>query len=402
MPRSAFVPTPTDVFVCCHEPGGLELARAIAQGLRRAGFRVALGARSDPGQSPEARAALIADAPDFLLVTAGATPAALADDHELRREVALALERGRVIVPVTLQGEPRPDPSSLPSDMADALGRHTVPWDAARPAESLALLGHALSSDAALEDRRLMRRARWAAGIVVTIVLAVIAAYLVPPIYRAATARPPKPPVAPFAIAWAALGERPAEGRQSVFDVADETLVAPGDRIKLQFAPSAAGHAYVLARYPGRGVAVLFPGAAMRGAGAVKAGQIYDAPSGQAWLEVGQPDGPDAVFIIASYDPLENLEELAEDADTADAPKERLDLLAGTLSGLLDGRRGPPVRRPRTRAGNPIDTTLPVFPSRPRGTFAFEAGATVDRPFVIERGLISAAVAIALRPTPPR
>lgn len=401
MPRRAFVPTPTDVFVCCHEPGGLELARTIAEGLRRIGFRVAFGARSDPGQTADARAALIADAPDFLLVTAGATPTAFAEDRQLRQEVGLALERGRVVVPVTLSGEPRPDPSSLPSTIADALRHHTVTWDAARPAESLALVAHALSSDAALEDRRLMRRARWAAAIVAAIVLAVVAAYVVPPIYRAAAARPPHPPIAPFAIAWAAIGERHANGRQSAFHVSDETEVAAGDRIKLLFAPSAAGHAYVLARYPGRGVAVLFPGAAMRGAGAVKAGQTYDAPIGQAWLEVGQTDGPDAVFIIASYDPLENLEELAEDADTADAAAERLDLLAGTLSGLLDGRRGPPVRRPRTRAGHPVDTTLPPFRGQPR-TFAIEAGVPGDRPFAIERGLISAAVVITLRPTPAR
>lgn len=391
-----------DVFVCCREPEGAELARTLADGLARLGFLVSFNGRAAHDQSAAARFAAIADAPDFVVVMTASDLETASETDDMRREVAQAVRHGRVIVPVRFPGERMPDAAALPPDVAPVASRHPVIWDPARPAESLALLAHSLSSDAEVEERRLMRRARWAIGLVAAIFLAVVAGFAVPALYRVAARPPAKPALPPFAIAWAGVGQRAADGRQTVFDVSDGIGVAPGDRIKLVFVPNAAGHAYVLASHPGGGVTVLFPDAAVRGASAVRAGVAYTAPPGPAWFDVGSPDGPDVIHVMAGYDPLENLEEIAEEADTADSAGERADLLASTLAGLIDGRSGAFARQPRTRGGNRIDARLPVFAAPLSGSVTLDNGPTVERRLSVERGLISAVTEIRLRPAAPR
>jgi hypothetical protein len=207
--------------------------------------------------------------------------------------------------------------------------------------------------------------------------------------------------VAPFAIAWAGFAQRDVAGSPTAVDVVDGLATVAGDRIRFLFSPSADGFAYVITRNARGDVSVLFPSQALRGASKVRAGQVYDVPAGGKWLT---PDGAGGeqttVYLIAGYDALENLEELAEDQDNAARAAERRELLESTVGGLVDGRHGAATRNPRTRLGNPVDSTLNVSLAAAKGRSTLDDGTSVERVLVPQRGVVSTCVEIRLRVAP--
>jgi hypothetical protein len=387
-----------DVFICCREPSGTPVARALADGLSRLGFVVCLQDRGSGG--PEAaRVQAIEDAPDFLLVLTDEALATVHDERDpVRVETAHALRHGRVVVPVCLPGVVVPPAERLPADIEGIAVRTPMMYDPERRAASLALVSHSLSSDPEVEDRKVMRRARHAAMLAGFIVIAAAASFVVPTIYRAVTAPQPLPPLAPFAVSWAGIVQRTQGERVETLDLEDGLEVMAGDRVKLIFSPGATGVAYVLARSAGGDVTVLYPPHMMRGASGVTAGRTYEAPAARNGLLVGDAAGPDTIVLIVGYDPMENLEELCEEADARAPAGERSELLASAIAGLIDGRHRLAARQPRTRFGQAVDAKQPPMPVQERGSVTVRDGSSLDRPMRAERGLISVAVEIRLRP----
>ncbi len=387
-----------DVFICFRDPSDRATALAIAEGLRPLGFFVSDTSSEHDSPGDPARLRAIDDAPDFVVVLSAETLPHLADpDDGVRAEVAYALRRGRIVVPVCLPGVSVPKADALPDDIRALASQPVVRFDPNKMRTSVALVAHSLSSDAEVEERRLAKRARVAGWIVATIFAGVVASFAVPAVYRLVTAPRPKPPLPPFSVSWMGVGQRAVEGRAVAFDVVEQTAVQPGDRLKLMFSPSAKGFAYVVARAASGEVTVLFPAQTIRGASAVEAGRVYEVPPGSGWLTAGTPGAPDELFLIASYDPLENLEELTEEPDARTTLAERAELLTSTLTGLMDGRHASGVRYAKTRAGHGIDTRLEPPNAAVSGHVTLDDGAVVERSLSARRGAISAAVEIRLQ-----
>lgn len=383
-------PAEPDVCVCAPDSGGAALAAEFERGLAAMGFVVA----ANPSEvSRDQRRRAVANAADAVILLTPDVFTALANpDDPFRIEVMTAVRGGSVVVPVRWPGVVRPPAETLPEDLRALVTQPAIDYDPDKPRASLQRVAHALSSDAEVADRALMRRARRLAWLTAVILLTTVASFVVPAVYRWATTPPPKPPLAPYALHWTGFLQVPGTAADGVAGLTDGVAVPAGSRVALVFATSADGHAYVLGRTRTGDVEVLFPPQAMRGASRVRAGVQYRVPAGEAWLEQGGSRDLISVVLVAGYDPLENLEELVEESETGADAGSRLDLLDSTLAGLLDGQHGSRASSIRTRSGQAIDRRLGVPAAAGVATVILPGGAPARRPLTLQSGLVSAAV----------
>ncbi|MFO7691871.1 MAG: DUF4384 domain-containing protein [Vicinamibacterales bacterium] len=387
-----------DVYLCCRDAEDRGMASEVAAGLARLGFRVCVSGRDAPDAPGPERSARIERAPDFVLLSAPAPsgPAEARDDPR-RADLAHAFKTRRNILVLA-------DPAHAdPLAASDLPGRPKLaPWqriayDPERPRESIALLAHRLLSSSEVDDRRLMRTAKRAFVALGVVLLIAVASRAVPLAVRWWNRPAAPPPLPRFTLYWTALGQRMQNGQRAGFPVTDGGTVRAGDQIRLAFGTGSDGFAYVVARDAQGGVSVLFPGATVRGASRVRSGTAYEAPAGARWLTVDDGSGLAAIYLIAGHDPLENLEELAEDGDGSLTAAARMELLSSTISGLLDGKRTAAPRPVRTRTGREIVDGLP--PAAPPSRWLAEpgGGAAAALGPAAQTGLASAVVEIRLR-----
>jgi hypothetical protein len=389
--------TERDVVLCWREPGGAELAGVVAEYLERRGFRV-FSETTEDGPAADRALRVIEEAPDLvLIVTPGAlAPCADAADP-LARLLAHALATQRNIVPLLAAPEGEISPPRVPPGLAWVAQLKSV-WyyEGIGHKAAMATLAHRLSSETGLNDRHVERRfKRWFVAALAVLVVG-FALQAVPLLIKAWTRPKPKPPLAPFALYWAGFGQRLEAGRWVAFDPASGTRVSAGEQLRLVFSPSANGFAYVVARDGRGGVTVLFPAEGLGGASRVKAGQLYEAPVGGQWLAVDQQTGLDAIYVVAGYDPYQNLEELLERPEMELTPADRRDLLNSTLSALVDGRHAPSDRA-RTRTSQTIDRALPPAPGPAAAHVTLADGGLAERPLTRETGLVSALAELRFR-----
>jgi hypothetical protein len=391
-------PTDYDVYLCCRDPSRHGLAQVVSAGLTQRGFRVFVGDRV-PGSSPdEPRLQLIGNSTDFVILSTASTSEARGHDPDpLRAEIAHAFNTRRHIVVVSEPGHQDP----LTDGRSPALPRlsdwQRITHDPTRSRETVALLAHRLLSSSEVEDRRLMRTARQATLAVGFIFAAVIASFAVPALVAIWNRPAPKPPLPPFTVYWSAFGQRFGDGRWAEFPLSDGSQVVSGDQVRIVFSPSADGFAYVVSQDRRGGISVLYPTYTMSGASHVRAGGVYGIPAGSNWITIDDQPGLDTIYLLAGYDPLENVEELVDESTVDASPQARRELVLSTVAGLIDGRHAavrPPIR---TRYGNTILSNLPVS----RGPLACSAilgnGTVVQRPCAAQQGLVSAVVELRVR-----
>lgn len=385
-----------DVFIC-YGSDGEKLAATIADGLRRRGFRVLAHGPVPPGPVDPARLALIESTPDFLAILPPTSLHSLAlEEDGVAAEVRQAVRTRRNIVQVRLPADPSDDAERALEQLFSLRGSQSVTYDASRPAESLAIIAHRLSSDTTVDERRVLRRSTrlfWFAG---AILLAGIALQEVPRLLEQWSRPRLLAPIPPFALSWAGVGQRLEGGRWVEFPLAPETPVSSGDRLSLVFSPSANGFAYVVSRSANDEVLVLFPTDTARGASAVSAGKLYVAPVDTGWLTVDEQAAGGSIYLIAGYDPLHNLEELIDEPATA--PAVRRQLLEATVGGLLDGKHGATERRVWTGKLHPVDRDLKWASGPAAAAVTLADGRSLTRTFAVQPGLISTSVEIKLVP----
>ena len=392
-----------DVYICYRDPAGRELAKVVAEGLSRRGFHVIPNEVGPDGTSAGKRLAQIEEAPDFvLLLTPGALEPCRDDQDPMRREIAHALRTDRIIVPILAPGFGRYPVRGLPEDLVRLERFEAIVHDPANTPEMVARLAHALSSDTTVDDRRVMRTARRAfiaAGLFVAAIIIVKIAIALPAMLARRTEPPPIPPLALY---WSSFAERQRNGAWTEFELRDGGTVAPGDQLRLVFSPSAEGSAYVLARSASGEVAVIFPSQELRGAARVAAGRLYEAPGNARWFTVDPQAGLTALYLVASYDPIENFEELVEEPSQALSLKARQELLTTTLAGLVDLRHGPSDLRVRARNGRAILRSLAPPAGPASSTATLSNGTSVTHQLTTEAGLLSAVVEIRVQSERPR
>lgn len=366
----------------------------IAAYLRRHGFRVF---KSGEVECPnEERLALVGEAPDFVIVLSPAGFEALADpSRPVSRELGQALATSRNVVRVSMAGDPPGVPDELPDAVRVPLGaQQALAFDPDRLAESLSLIQHALSSDSIIADRFLMRRVKRLFLFAGLLVLAGFSLQTAPQLWKQWNRPRPLPPVAPFALSWAAFGERIGPSGAAEIPVSEGVEIHPGDRLHLAFSPSAGGFAYVVARDARGRVSVLFPTDAMRGASKVRAGETYRAPVEGGWYTVDARAGLDTLYVFAGYDPLQNLEELLEEPETATNLGERRQLVEQTVNGLLDGRHYQYGRAVWIRTTQLVDQGMKPAAGPQSFSVTLPGGSPVRHAAVVQPGLVSAVAEI--------
>jgi hypothetical protein len=382
-----------DVFVCYGGQAGSDLAKTISAGLARKGFRVADGsggaAAADAGRLRQ-----IEQTPDFVVVLTPETLEALAsEDDPIRAAVSHALAHRRNVVQVRGPGAV----SERAEDAAAALfalrNPPVVEYNPARRAESIALIGHRLSSDATVDERRLMRRSKRLFALAGAILLTGVALQEVPRLIERWTRPRLLSPIAPFALYWAGFGlSGGGDGR--TFPVGRQVEMKAGDQLRLVFSPSADGHAYVVSRNVRGDVAVLFPTDAVRGASRVLGGRTYFAPVGSGWLKIEDEASAGTIYLVAGYDPVQNFEELVEEPTaTASSRRALLDL---TMAGLLDGRHGAAERRVWTGKLHPIDPAIAIGAGPASTEVVLAGGRRVTGALAAQPGLVSSSVEIKI------
>jgi len=396
-------PIEYDVYVCCREPPDGDMATSVVAGLTRLGFRVFVGGRI-PGSAPdEGRLKLIEDTPDFVILSSsGAAGPGGGDLDSQRLEISHAFKKSRNIVMMSRPGDLDPLAGAGPPALPRLAPWQRLAYDPGRVRESIALLGYRLLSSSDVEERRLMQTAKQAFIAAGLILLAVVATRAVPALIEFWNRPKPKPPLPPFSIYSCAFGQRLEADRWAAFTPGEGGAVSSGDQVRLVFTPSADGFAYVVSKDVRGDVSVLYPAVTIRGASHVRAGTVYEVPAGGSWLPIDEQAGLDTIYLLAGYEPLENLEELVEESDANVDPAVRRDLLNSTLTGLLDGRHAavrPPVR---TRGGQAILESIPPGPGPLECSATLASGAVVARRFTGQRGLVSALVEIRVRNQPGR
>ena len=390
-------PVEHDVYISCGRDAGADLAGLVAAGLKRRGFRVRMASR-DAGAATGENFAAIESAPDFVVIlTPGSLDPAAADD-ETRHDVLHALEHERNIVPVLAAGYARPRAWAVPPELKAFPWRDAIKYDPEAGHETVARIAHMLASDTSLDDRRLDSQAR---RIFVTLGVALLAiagielARALPKLL----ARPfEPPPLPPLSLAWSGFGQRLENGRWVEFALEDGSEVSAGDQVKLTFSASADAYAYVMAKDRRGEISVLFPARSFTARNQVKGGELNEAPFDGSWLAVTDPAGVQAIYIVASYDPLENLDAMVEERDEESTVQGRQALLESTIAGLLDGRHNQaPSAMIRTRRGRAIVQNLAIAPGPRTAQTALTGGLLVTHPLVTQRGLLSAVVEIRTR-----
>ncbi len=396
-------PIEHDVYICYRDPAGRDLANVVAAGLTRRGFHLIPHDLGSGADSLPQRLMLIEEAPDcVLLLTPGALDSCGDDRDPLRLEIAHALRTDRIVVPVIAPGFGRYPVRGLPADLAGLARFQGIVYDPANTPEMIARLAHALSSDTTVDDRRVMRTARRAfiaAGLFILALIVIKVAIALP---KMLARRSEPAPIPPLSLYWSSFAQRQHAGGWAEFQLRDGGSVAPGDQVRLLFSPSAEGSAYVLARHLSGDIAVIFPPQELRGAARVAAGRVYEAPGNARWFTVDPQAGLTALYIVASYDPIENLEELVEDSDQATSIQVRRELLTTTIAGLIDGRHGPSDFRVRARSGRSILRSLAPAAGPETSSTTLSSGTLVTHVMTAQPGLLSALVEIRVQFEPLR
>jgi hypothetical protein len=392
-------PVEYDVYLCCRDVEDRGMASEAAAGLERLGFRVFVAGR-DRGAAPDReRLKAIEEAPDFVLLSSPpATGPGGEDDDSRVTDLAHAFktERNIVVLADPADADPlaAPDPPGLPR----LASWQRVIYDRGRTRESIALVGHRLVSSSDVEDRRLMRTAKRALVVTGLILASAVALRAVPAAVRWWNRPTAPPPLPRFTLYWTAFGQRFQNGQWTSLPVADGSAVAGGDQLRLVFSAGSDGFAYVVLRDDQGGLSLAYPGATLRGASRVRAGVTYEAPVGDHWFAVDPRSGLDAIYLLAGHEPLENVEELAEESEGGGNPAARMELLSSTVAGLIDGKHAAAPRPIRTRGGREIiDGLSPVAPPLEWSATLASGSVVTNRP-AVQTGLLSAVVEIRFRP----
>lgn len=389
-------PIEYDVYISYREPSGSDLAKTVSAGLARRGFRVFPG---PGGATDESLRTIIEDTPDFVLLLTPHSLDRCADEGDrMRLEIAHAIRTERNLVPVFAPGFVRPQDEALPPDIASFNRRGAVPYSVRASEESIARIAHRLSSDAAVAERHVMREAKWVGSFVGLVLLALVAIAVASVVSKMFGPRIDVRPLPPLSLYWSAFGQRFDAGRWTECAVQDGSRLVSGDEVRVMFSASADGYAYVLSKDLRGEVKVLFPSAALAAASRVRLGQVYQAPADGSWLRLEDQAGLDTLYVVASYEPVENLEAIVEGRDEEASATARPALLESTIAGLLDGRHGATSARVRTRRGRPIAVSdVEVAPRLLRATTTLASGAQVTHSLTAQPGLLSAMSEIRVR-----
>jgi hypothetical protein len=326
-----------DAFLSYRRDTGAELAQLVRGHLERRGFRVFLDVRElGAGHFDDALLTRIEESSDFVLILAPHTLDRCRQDGDwVRREIGHAIASGRNVVPLATPDFRFPDASELPPELATLTRHQAVVYEHRYSDEALDKLVGMLRSAGGVRRRRTRRRVLgWAALPILAAAwwgLGTWAPGL--RLFGGAT-------LEPLALYWHGFGQRLDAGRWTEFIVQDGATLYSGDQFRIVFSPNADAYAYVVAIDPQQQVSVLFPHAAIGMDNHVRAGERYEVPDGLNWFTLDERTGIETLYVVASYDPIQDLEalfRLRPGAPSAAPAAAQVVARLGSLDGLHAG-----------------------------------------------------------------
>jgi hypothetical protein len=371
-----------DVFLSYRRDTGAELAQLVRAHLERRGFRVFLDVRElGAGHFDDALLTRIEESSDFVLILAPQTLDRCRQEGDwVRREIGHAIASGRNVVPLATPDFRFPDASELPPELATLPRHQAVVYEHRYSDEALDKLVGMLKSAREVRRRRTRRRVLGLAAVPVLVAAAWWALGIWVPglrLFGGAT-------LEPLAVYWHGFGQRLDAGRWTEFIVQDGATLYSGDQFRIVFSPNADAYAYVVSIDPQQQVSVLFPHAAIGMDNHVRAGESYEVPDGLNWFTLDERTGTEILYVVASYDPIHDLEALfrpRSDASPAVPGAAQVVARLGSLDGLRAGDRPIPTER-----GRVIVRGVEIRPDRRIAGATLTDGKQVTRDMQFEVG----------------
>lgn len=111
----------------------------------------------------------------------------------------------------------------------------------------------------------------------------------------------------PLSVHWYSFGQRFEDGVWHEFRVQDGITMYNGDQFRIAFVPNVDCYMYILSFNADGSVSQLFPNPVISQGNFCRRGQEYQVPDGINWYTLDEKTGTETVFLIASYDPLNDL-----------------------------------------------------------------------------------------------
>lgn len=337
-----------DVFISYRREGGSEMARLIYQWLRNQGYAAFMDVE-DLRSGPFNTALLdkIGAATDVVVVL---PPEGLDRCRQtgdwVRLEVAHAIKCGKNVVPVMVRGFQWPT-WTLPEDIAALPGYHGI-------SPSIDLFDASMKRLAGLlkaKPRRRLLKFLPTAVVAAAAVALIVAAVVVfnGPRGPVQDPGPQRTELNPLALHWYSLGQRLEGDDWRAFQVQDGVTMRDGDQFRVYFLPSADCYVYIVCFNVDGTVTSLFPNPAIQQGGFCKGGQKVQVPDGVNWFTLDDKTGTETLFLVASYDPLTDLQALMKKAQ--DAPVETGKQVQRQIASVQEQNRPDSTGTIRTRSG---------------------------------------------------
>jgi hypothetical protein len=371
-----------DVFLSYRRDTGSELAQLVRTHLERRGFRVFLDVRElGAGHFDDALLTRIEEAPDFVLILGPHSLDRCRQEGDwVRREIGHAIASGRNVVPLAMPEFRFPDPSELPAELATLPRHQAIVYEHRYSDEALGKLVGMLQSAGAVR-RRLARRRflTWAA-----VPLVAVAAFWGLGTRLPGWRWPGGSLLEPLAVYWHGFGQRPDADRWTEFIVQDGATMYSGDQFRIVFSPSADAYAYVVSIDSRQQVAVLFPHEAIGMDNHVRAGERYEVPDGLNWFTLDERTGTETLYVVASYDPIQDLDALFTPRAGASPDRPAAAQVEARLSSLDGLRQGSePIA---TGRGRVAVRGVEIRPDRRVAAVTLTGGQQVSREMQFEAG----------------
>ena len=367
------------IFISYRRDGGAELARLIRDTLIRLGFRdedIFLDVdHPHGGHFPTALLQQLDSSNDVVAILSDDSIRRCGQDGDwVRMELAYAIRQGKNIVPVMPAGFGWPI-EPLPEELASLPTFNGVNYSHEYFA---ACMGRLLKLLTTRPTRRLSRRAMIAGGVAVAGAgLAALGKF-----GCGTTA------VDPLSLQWYAFGQRFRDGAWRDFRVQDGATLYDGDQFRVVLAPSADCHVCVLSFNADGQISQLFPNPAIQQRPLCRGGQNVEIPDGINWFTLDETTGTETIFLVASYDPLDDLPALVKKLDRQGASPESAKAVRERIAMVEKGNQPEQDGTLRTRSGVVVRNTT-IAPDRRMARARLQSGQNVEGVMDVVQGRVA-------------
>jgi hypothetical protein len=394
-----------NVFISYRRESAAELAQLIRRALADRGLRVFLDVRElGAGHFDTELIRRIREATDFVIVlTPGSLDRCREEGDWLRKEISCALRTKRNVVPVASHDFEFRDVPELPAELAD-LPRHQC-----------AVYDHNFSDESITRIQKMLATGRhrfwgwWIAAVVTLLLSLSLATYrwlapprVVPAGSRTALISSPVETAPPLALYWHGFGQRFQDGKWSELVVLDGVTMYSGNQFRVVFSANEDCYAYLVVFGSDGSTSVLFPHEAINMDNRVRGGEQYSIPDGLNWFTLDDHPGTETIYLLAAYDPLEDLDRLLRKGVTPVPPERLRTRVEERIAALETSAEADARGEFHTEDGRVVVRGVDIQPDHRMAAATLASGEQVKQTMHFEQGDIRVVKRIRIRHEPRR